>query len=42
MICNVLVPAMATDEWDAPTVCLQKLKVQQVLMRRWLPEKTRA
>jgi tRNA splicing endonuclease len=42
MICNVLVPPlMARTEWASPR-CLAKLTVQHVLMRRWLPEKSRA
>ena len=39
LICNLLVPPDVT-RWNCPTV-LERCKVQQVLLRRWIPEKTR-
>lgn len=48
MTCYVLVPpadptAGAAQDvvWDATPDCLRGLRVQQTLMRRWIPEKTR-
>ena len=40
VVCHVLLPPLTAQEWDSPA-CLSELKAQLVLMRRWIPEKTR-